>query len=112
MSVPVDLRARRPFRVVEDIDGPDAGPGSVMVLVRDRDDTGPPAGYVMRCPGCDAQSALPLYPETEHDRGRPRWRVEAGDPRTGVGLTLSPSVYHLHGCGWHGWVRSGVWEPC
>ncbi len=107
----VDLRARMPLRVVEDIDADGAQPGDVMVLRRDRDDAAPIAGYAMRCPGCGRESYLPVYPETEHDKGRPRWRIEAGDPRTGEGLTLSPSVWHLHGCGWHGWVRAGWWEP-
>lgn len=66
------------------------------------------AGYLMRCPGCGQESALPLGSSPGA-----RWTVTAGDPRTGAGLTLSPSVWHrVLSCGWHGWVRDGRWVPC
>lgn len=104
MSTPVDLRARMPLRIVPDIHGDDARPGDVEPLSLD----GVVWGLAMRCPGCGSESYLALNAQ----QPQPRWTVEAGDPRTGVGLTLSPSVYHLHGCGWHGWVRNGTWEPC
>ena len=41
------------------------------------------------CPGCGAQSALMLHPRPD---ATPAWTVTAGDPRTGVGLSLSPSI--------------------
>ena len=46
--------------------------------------------------------------------GRPTWTVTAGDPRTGIGLSLSPSIHHAapQGCGWHGYLTNGVLRPC
>ena len=37
--------------------------------------------------------------------GTPRWEVKSLEP-----LHLEPSL--LCGCGNHGWVRNGRWEPC
>lgn len=105
MSAP-DLRARMPVSVVPDVTSDDARPGDVEPLA-----CGPaPWGLGVVCHGCGGRSLLSLDPA----QPGPRWTVEAGDPRTGVGLTLSPSVHHAApvGCGWHGWVRSGTWEPC
>lgn len=113
MMVSVDLQRRALLRVVEDIDGADVAPGSVMVLRRQGRDDAPPAGYGMRCPGCGQEAYLPLAPANPNDSPTTaRWNVDAGDVRTGAGVTLSPSVWHRSGCGWHGWLRNGVWEPC
>jgi len=105
-----DLRASMPVRVYVDHDVYETHgqPGDVCVTVHH----GRPvvAGYMMRCPGCGQESALPIASE-----GHAGWAVTAGDVRTGEGLTLSPSVHHttgLGGCGWHGWVRGGRWVPC
>lgn len=43
------------------------------------------------------------------DPHRPRWVVESWDP-----LTLSPSILCVEGrggCGWHGYIRGGLWVP-
>lgn len=37
--------------------------------------------------------------------GTPKWEVKSLDP-----LHLEPSL--LCGCGNHGWIRNGRWEPC
>lgn len=60
-------------------------------------------GVMIRCAGCGLESYLPLDPP--HG-----WKLEQENP-----LTLSPSVFHTKergGCGWHGWLRHGVWESC
>ena len=106
---PVDTGRRVPLRIVDDIDLADAAPGDAMVL-EGRD--GQVSGYAFRCPGCGCKSAL-LLPH-EGRGATPVWNVLAGDPRTGVGLTLWPSIHHAapRGCGWHGWLRDGVLAPC
>lgn len=109
---PIDLRRSVPARIVEDIDalGPGGGqPGDLMPLRRSTD--GALWGFAYRCVGCGMETALPVNPP---DAG-PRWTVTAGDPMTGAGLTLSPSIWHNGGrcgCGWHGWLRDGVFAPC
>ena len=46
----------------------------------------------------------------------PWWHpLISGDPRTGDGLSLSPSIFHTTahgGCGWHGYLTNGVLRPC
>ena len=102
-----NLRASMPVRVLDHDTYESAGqPGDVCVTTRHGGDA--VAGYLMRCPGCGQESALPLGSSPGA-----RWTVTAGDPRTGAGLTLSPSVWHrVPSCGWHGWVRDGRWVPC
>lgn len=106
---PVDTGRRVPLRIVADTDCADAAPGDAMVL---DGPAGGVSGYAFRCPGCGCESAL-LLPH-EGRGATPVWSVVAGDPRTGAGLTLSPSVHHAapQGCGWHGWLRDGVLTPC
>lgn len=101
-----DVRASMPVRVLDHDTYETTGqPGDVCVTVHH----GRPvvAGYMMRCPGCGQESALPIA-----SAGHAGWAVTAGDVRTGAGLTLSPSVWHRAGCGWHGYVRDGRWVPC
>lgn len=98
-------------RIVEDIDAEDVGPGALMLTHRSNDRS-VVAGYILTCPGCGQQSGLFLNPV---DPGVPRWRVVAGDPARAEGLTLAPSIHHTTaqgGCGWHGWLRDGVFAPC
>jgi hypothetical protein len=62
------------------------------------------------CPGCGRRSSLPLVAGY-----RSRWTVTGGDVRAPASLTLSPSIWHRiedGGCGWHGYLRNGVFEPC
>ena len=105
----VDLRRTVPLRIVEDLPDHDpATPGDAQPLVHG---DGEPAGFIFACPGCGSQSHLPVGRVID---GRPTWSVTAGDPRTGAGLSLSPSIHHAapQGCGWHGYLRNGVLSPC
>lgn len=107
MSAP-DLRASMPVRVVDNLDAFEehGQPGDVLPTTASGGCG--VEGYLMRCPGCGQESSLPLGSSPGA-----RWTVTAGDPQTGAGLTLSPSVWHrVPSCGWHGWVRDGRWVPC
>ena len=105
----IDLRRTVPLRIVEDLPDRDpATPGDAQPLVHT---DGEPAGFIFACPGCGSQSHLPVGRAIDK---RPTWTVTAGDPRTGVGLSLSPSIHHAapQGCGWHGYLTAGVLRPC
>ena len=107
---PVDVRRCVAASMVRDIDAEGIAPGSLMALCREGF-AGVP-GYILTCPGCGQQSGLYLHPP---DPGTPRWTVTAGDPARTEGLTLSPSIHHTTaqgGCGWHGYLRDGVFTPC
>ena len=103
----VDLRRACPVTLVADIDAPDVAPGSI----EPRAIEGTVTGYAYACPGCAARDWLPLGP----DNPQPRWDVTAGDPAQPATVTLSPSILHAverGGCGWHGYLRAGRFEPC
>ena len=105
----VDTRRTVPLRIVDEMPDHDpATPGDAQIMERA---DGSPAGFIFGCPGCGAQSALMFHPRPD---STPAWTVTAGDPRTGVGLSLSPSIHHAApaGCGWHGYLTNGVLRPC
>jgi len=61
----------------------------------------------MICPcGCRGVSILPLG--TSADAGRHAWAWDGNEDAP----TLSPSIYRRMQCGWHGFLRAGVWESC
>lgn len=83
----------------------DAGPGAYKLGV---DHAGQPHALIIRCPGCNELSELPLRPFGT----REFWQM-TGDPAEPATLSLSPSVHHaVPACGWHGFLRNGSWEPC
>jgi hypothetical protein len=62
-------------------------------------------GLFFMCPcGCKAEGFLPFRSDAP---GRPAWNWDGNR----AAPTLMPSVLQLN-CGWHGWLRGGVWEPC
>lgn len=72
---------------------------------------GPVVGYVYACVGCGRLSHIALPGALTPG---PRWTA-TGDPGRVADLTLSPSILHdpaQGGCGWHGWLRDGVFAPC
>jgi len=58
------------------------------------------AGMIIRCPGCNVESAVSFHPE---DRVHWEWDGDREKP------TLSPSLNSVGCCGWHGWLREGQW---
>ena len=57
------------------------------------------------CPcGCGSVGTLPIKPGYSN----PQWAWDGNQERP----TLSPSVLKLTPCGWHGYLRAGVWERC
>lgn len=99
----LDPRRTVPATVVSDIDAEGLAPGSVEV----RGTSTVVYGYGFTCPGCGARNWLALSEDQPH----PRWRVTGGDAATPTGVTVEPSIFHTKergGCGWHGYLRAGV----
>ena len=75
-------------------------PGLVSILECDG-----VTGLGINCPGCGKESYLHLT--DENGRGlEPCWHWD-GDPKK---PTLKPSVHSVGCCGWHGYLRNGIWE--
>ena len=62
-------------------------------------------GLGINCPGCGHESYLPFEGATSTTKHGPSWEWN-GDK---VQPTLSPSVHSTGCCGWHGWLRKGIW---
>lgn len=79
-----------------------AGPGAIF-LWRFSDKA---AGYALvKCPGCGDESAMHLRPPgSPHPDDSQSWEA-SGTPDK---LTFSPSVNCVGCCGWHGWLKDGV----
>jgi hypothetical protein len=62
------------------------------------------------CPGC----AMPGSIRVGHPKpsGSPSWDVGGGSLADPTTLTLSPSINCVVCCGWHGYLRNGVFESC
>lgn len=66
--------------------------------------------FAFSCPGCGRFSGIRAGNPKPADS--PSWHIDAGileDPTT---LTLSPSINCIGCCGWHGYMRNGVFESC
>lgn len=89
--------------LVADANAAGAPPGAMEPRALD----GVVVGYGFRCPGCGEAGflALPEYGFRE------AWSVVSGDRTQPSTLTLAPSILD-RGCGWHGYLRNGRWEPC
>lgn len=84
---------------VDDLFGPEAQPGAFKYF-RAGDQVG---GINFVCPcGCGAILGISFVPPG------PVWTWRRDEDR----LTVSPSIRRLDGCGWHGYLRDGVWETC
>lgn len=67
-----------------------------------RGDNGAFAGFLIACPGCGQIGGA---------RDGAKWDVVSGSVEDVTTLSLSPSI--LKGCcGWHGYLRNGVFESC
>jgi hypothetical protein len=57
------------------------------------------------CPGCGRFGAIPCTPPPKQKES---WMIKEGsldDPTT---LSLHPSIHCVGCCGWHGWLKDGV----
>lgn len=84
----------------------DTQPGDITTFEPD----GTVEELAIACPGCGRRSLLPLVSGYNC-----RWTVVSGDVRDPASLTLSPSIFHRAedgGCGWHGYLKNGVFESC
>lgn len=61
---------------------------------------------LLACPGCGRLSGMTAgYPKPSR---KPSWEI-SGDPAT---PTFNPSINCVGCCGWHGYLRNGVFESC
>ena len=60
--------------------------------------------YICPC-GC---GELRSVPTSRHLGQVGKWLRGEDDDKP----TLAPSIRHLDGCRWHGWLQNGVWTPC
>ena len=97
-----DVRRTVPVRIVADVDL-NPQPGNLEPRYLD----GVLHGFGYVCVGCGLASYLPVKPEAPSG-----WSVVAGNPSTGEGLSLMPSLWHQwERCGWHGFLTAGVFVP-
>lgn len=83
----------------------DLAPGSAQ-WSRTNGETGDVTGLYFICPcGCGSWSHITVATQ----RDAPQAWTWDGNLET---PTLNPSVRKLYGCGWHGWLKAGVWETC
>ncbi len=78
-------------------------PGEMIPVVRLVDGVKIPWGYTVFCPGCAERLSL------QTSEPGPRWTA-SGDLDAGT-LTLTPSIHHQQGCGWHGHLVDGTFIP-
>lgn len=71
-------------------------------------DTSEMYGISCCCPcGCGTPHYLP-FRETVYSTGGPEWNWDGNT----AAPTLLPSILMKTPCGWHGYLRAGVWESC
>jgi hypothetical protein len=84
---------------LECINGRWRGPPGAMTPRQDVDSG---LHYVIACPGCG---------EIGTARDGAKWQVVSGNMDDVTTLTLTPSILKSC-CGWHGYLRNGVFEAC
>ena len=67
-----------------------------------RQGTGLPNNWVLCCPGCGAMGS---------PRREAAWTAPSGSFDDVTTLTLNPSIAK-ECCGWHGYLRNGIFESC
>lgn len=87
-------------------DGDRAAPGAVFI---DRDPTYKDH-LLFACPGCGRMGSI-RADKQKHANG-PSWQIVAGELTEPESLTLSPSINCVGCCGWHGFLKNGVFESC
>ena len=80
----------------------DGGPGGILWA----DDK---SHFHMSCPGCSEPLRIPVKQEGSIKAKPWEWNGSFDRP------TVNPSIVHVkgvYGCGWHGWLKNGVFEEC
>lgn len=83
-----------------------ASPGAVYV---DRDETYKDH-LLFACPGCGRMGGIRAT--SPKNVGGQSWEIVGGTLVSPLTLTLSPSIHCVGCCGWHGYLRNGVFESC
>jgi len=64
-------------------------------------------GMLFACPcGCGDVSWIDFHDDVEPRH--PSWEWD-GNPES---PTLNPSLHKIAGCGWHGFLHDGLFQPC
>lgn len=67
---------------------------------------------LFNCPGCGRAGAIrAAHPKPDNGNGA-TWDITGGSLGDVTTLTLHPSINCVGCCGWHGWLRNGVFESC
>lgn len=62
------------------------------------------------CPGCGMPGSIRVgHPKPS---ASPSWDIVSGSRLDPTTLTTAPSIHCISCCGWHGYLRSGVFESC
>ncbi len=66
--------------------------------------------FSFACPGCGRMGAITAsHPKNAKS---PSWDVVSGTLDDVTTLTLAPSIHCVGCCGWHGFLRAGVFKSC
>lgn len=66
-------------------------------------------GFMIACPGCGRNSAMRVG--EQKPALSPSWQA-SGNIDDVTTLTLTPSINCVGCCGWHGWLKNGVFQSC
>jgi len=80
-------------------------PGGMTPITNNR---GVIEGFTIACPGCGVWGGI-SFVASEHFTNP--WRVTGGSVLDVTTLSVMDSILK-HCCGWHGYLRNGVFESC
>lgn len=86
------------------VDGYPAAPGTFKYW-KVKPESEKPDGLNFVCP-CGCESVLGI--QFTSDRGGPCWTWNGSREKP----TCTPSILHLNGCKWHGYLTDGVFKEC
>lgn len=73
-------------------------------MLRTNNPDGSLCGFLIACPGCGQWGGINLFCK---DRPQSNWTVMAGSPDDVTTLSVHPSIL-ISCCGWHGFLKNGV----
>ncbi len=101
---------------MKDIDPKRTNLKATLMSELENEDVAPGALYpidahtiAMACPGCGQVSAMHVG-NPKPDR-KPSWTLTGNLDRLDT-VSLDPSVNCIGCCGWHGWLRNGIYTSC